>query len=53
VHYINIGVALKRPPFVDEYRRYAIAADTRTEAELIALQMAACTSVMPVRLGVR
>lgn len=48
IHYVTVGVALSRPPKVDEWRRYCVVAATRQEAELIAQQIAACTSVMPV-----
>lgn len=48
IHYITVGVARERPPKTDEYRRYAIYGGTHQEAELTALQMAACTSTMPV-----
>lgn len=48
IHYVVVGVAMSRPPKTDEYRRYAIYGGTHQEAELVALQMAACTSVMPV-----
>lgn len=49
IFYIHVGVALKRPPAVHEYRRIAVEASGPWEAEKIATQMAACTSVMPVR----
>lgn len=39
---------MSRPPKVDEYRRYAVVAANQQEAVLVAQQMAACTSVMPV-----
>lgn len=45
---ILVAVALSRPPGQHEFRSYVIAADNYTEAQTIALQMAACTSVMPV-----
>lgn len=48
IHTVVVGVALDRPPTVDEYRRYVVEAEDPTEATLIALQMAACTSTMPV-----
>lgn len=48
IHYITVGVARERPPKTDEYRRYAIYGGTHQEAELVATQMAACTSTMPV-----
>lgn len=51
IHYINVGVALQRPPEVHEYRRYAIYGGTHADAELVACQMASCTSVMPVEVS--
>jgi hypothetical protein len=48
IHYITVGVALERPPKEDERRRYSVAAASHSEAALVATQMAACTSVMPV-----
>ena len=43
---VEVGVALCRPPRTDEYRRYVIEAETGEEADLIACQMAQCSSVM-------
>lgn len=45
---VTVGVALARPPACHEIRRYAVEAQDATEAQLIACQMASCTSVMPV-----
>lgn len=45
---VTVGVALTRPPTIDEYRRTKVWAANPIEAELIACQVAACTSVMPV-----
>lgn len=45
---VVVGVALRRPPTVDEYRLVVVEADSGSEAMLVAAQMAACTSVMPV-----
>lgn len=45
---VTVGVALKRPPTIDEYRHIKVWAEDGVEAELIACQVAACTSVMPV-----
>lgn len=45
---VTVGVALTRPPIIDEYRHTKVWAETGLEAELIACQVAACTSVMPV-----
>jgi hypothetical protein len=50
IHYVTVGVATSRPPGVHEYRRYALYGGTHAEAELVALQMAACTSTMPVEI---
>lgn len=50
IHYINVAVALERPPGEHQWRRYAIYGGTHADAELTALQMASCTSVMPVRV---
>lgn len=43
---VEVGVALRRPPRTDEFRRYAIEASGGNEAELVACQIAQCTSVM-------
>jgi hypothetical protein len=48
IFYVHVRVALARPPQADETRRYAVEAEDSVQAEEIALQMAACTSVMPV-----
>ena len=45
---VDVAVALKRPPRIDEYRRYIIAAESGDEAELIAQQWAYGNSAMPV-----
>lgn len=45
---VHVGVALHRPPAVHEWRRVRVAASSDAEARLVACQMAACTSVMPV-----
>lgn len=45
---VIVGVALERPPTVQEYRKVLVAAESKYEAELVATQVAACTSVMPV-----
>jgi hypothetical protein len=50
IHYVTVGVARQRPPTTDEYRRYAIYGGSHADAELTALQMASCTSVMPVEV---
>lgn len=48
IYEVIVGVALARPPKVDEYRKTLVVADSAVEAQLIACQIAACTSVMPV-----
>lgn len=48
IFYVHVQVALSRPPRGDEMRRYAVEAADAVEAELVATQMASCTSVMPV-----
>lgn len=45
---VVVGVALARPPRVDEYRKVLVDAGDAVEATLIAAQIVACTSVMPV-----
>lgn len=45
---IIVGVALSRPPRTDEYRKVVVEAPNGREAMLVAAQMAACTSTMPV-----
>lgn len=51
IYSVDVAVALRRPPGVDEYRRVVVSAADPTEASLVAAQMAACTSVMPVWCG--
>lgn len=48
IYYVTVAVCLERPPTAQEWRRYAVEARHPLEAELIATQMAACTSVMAV-----
>lgn len=48
IFYVEVVVSHQRPLKLDEFRRYAIEADHPDEADLIACQMAACTSVMPI-----
>jgi hypothetical protein len=45
---IAVGVALQRPPRIDEFRHIRIEAGSETEARLIACQVASADSVMPV-----
>ncbi len=48
VYEIWVGLAHRRPPRTDEYRKYLVAADTPLAAELLACQWAAASCVMPV-----
>jgi len=50
VYEVHVGVALRRPPRMDEIRKYLIAADRPLAAELLACQWAAAGDgvVMPV-----
>lgn len=52
IYYVNVAVCLGRPPTEQEWRRYAVEAEGWVDAQLIALQIASCTSVMPVRAEV-
>lgn len=45
---IAVGVALERPPLIDEFRHIKVEAGSETEARLIACQVASVDSVMPV-----
>lgn len=45
---VLVGVALSRPPRTDEYRKTLVEAPTPLAAELLACQIAECTSVMAV-----
>lgn len=55
---VIVGVALHRPPKIDEYRKVVVSVDTSSdgsrlynseiEAQLIACQIAACGAVMAV-----
>ena len=46
---VHVGVALSRPPKLDEYRRIVVLAASEIEGRLIACQIAACTSKMVVQ----
>lgn len=48
VYAVEVGVALSRPPVIEEYRYVLVEADGWTEANLVACQIAAGSSVMPV-----
>lgn len=48
IFHIAVGVALERPPRIDEFRHIIVSAPGETEARGIALQIASATSVMPV-----
>lgn len=51
IHHVVVGVALQRPPMIDEFRYYVIEDDSEQVADMIALRMAGRGSVMPVWLG--
>lgn len=51
-HRVVVGVALHRPPRIDQLRAYEVAAGCWDDARLAALQMAACRCVMPVWAGI-
>lgn len=48
IFHIAVGVALQRPPRIDEFRYVQVAAGDEIEARWLACAMAAATSVMPV-----
>lgn len=48
VYSIMVGVALSYPPRTHEYRKVCVEAPNAREAKLLAAQIAACTSTMPV-----
>lgn len=48
IHHICVGVALERPPRIDEFRSYALEAATPLEARELALLIACHGAVMPV-----
>lgn len=45
---VHVGVSLRRPPRLDEWRHIVVQADNPIDGMLLATQIAACTSVMPV-----
>lgn len=45
---VEVGLALRRPPRLDQLRKYLIVARSPIEAELVALWMAGRDCVMPV-----
>ena len=49
---IAVGVALQRPPRIDEFQHIRVEAGHEQEARLIACQIAYCTGVMPVWDGI-
>ncbi len=51
IHHVVVGVALQRPPLIDEFRYYVIEDDSEHDAELTALHMAYRASVMPLWRG--
>lgn len=48
IYTVDVAVALARPPATAEWRHYVVEATDVVDAQLCALQMASCTSVMPV-----
>lgn len=48
IYTVIVGVALSRPPKIDEYRKVLVVANGRYEAMLIAAQMSSNTSTMAV-----
>lgn len=48
IYHVQVGVALGRPPTLDEYRLVTVEARDSVEASLLAAQIASCTSVMAV-----
>lgn len=52
IYYVGVTVALERPPTGQGYREYTVEAKGTTEALIAALQMASCTSVMPVEAAI-
>lgn len=48
IYTVIVGVALSRPPKIDEYRKVLVEATGKYEAMLIAAQISANTSTMPV-----
>lgn len=48
VYRVMVGVALRYPPAEHEFRLVMVEADSPWEAKLIAAQISACTSTMPV-----
>lgn len=48
---VAVGVALERPPRIDEFRLVSVEAVWWPEARLAAAQVSAATSVMPVWTG--
>lgn len=48
IYTVEVAVALSRPPVTHEWRKIVVEAKDPTEAQLIALQIASCTSTMPV-----
>jgi hypothetical protein len=51
IHHVAVGVALVRPPRIDQFRAYVIEADTEQAAELTAHAMACRGAAMPVWIG--
>lgn len=52
IHYVMVGVALERPPKIDQLRAYEIEAASWQEARLTASQMSMHNAIMPVWSGI-
>jgi hypothetical protein len=48
---VAVGVALQRPPRIDEFRHVRVEATWWPEARLLAAQIASCGTVMPLWTG--
>jgi hypothetical protein len=46
---VDVAVAVRRPPSDQQWRTYVVAAENVLDAELLACQWAAASSVMPTR----
>lgn len=52
IHYVMVGVALERPPKIDQLRAYEIEAASWEDARLDALLISYHNSVMPCWAGI-
>jgi hypothetical protein len=51
VYTVALGVALRRPPRIDEFRKVTVTANGPADAQLIAAQISSCTCAMVVWAG--